>query len=225
MSNNLLGTFVFTKDPDDLWASVIDLQTFLKRAEETILSLADMRLLVEQASMLLEMFYVHMPLKRAMHAIRSDSAARLLKYRLAQMSEEQKMSQVSFHSEMTRIFTSTRDLHTNYFLPSPYNDKIAFLPFQIEEYFEDKQKKYIVSRLATGLDHPTFKPEAEVLYWNGIPIQKRNRANADQHAGSNSEASHARGLDSLTIRLMRRELPPDEEWVVIGYRSLNGEGA
>ena len=223
MTNNLLGTFVFTKDPDDLWASVIDLQTFLKRAEETILSLADMRLLVEQASMLLEMFYVHMPLKRAMHATDPIQRLRLLKYRLAQMSEEQKMSQVSFHSEMTRIFTSTRDLHTNYFLPSPYNDKIAFLPFQIEEYFEDKQKKYIVSRLATGLDHPTFKPEAEVLYWNGVPIRREIELNADQHAGSNSEASHARGLDSLTIRLMRRELPPDEEWVVIGYRSLNGE--
>ena len=43
------------------------------------------------------------------------------------------------------------------------------------------------------------------------------------HAGSNTEASHARGLDSLTIRSLKRELPPDEEWVIIGYRSLSGE--
>ena len=223
MTNNLLDNFVFTKDPDDLWAFVIDLRTFMKNSEQTILSLADMRLLVEQALMLLEMFYVHMPLKRAMHAIDPIQRLRLLKYRLAQMSEEQKISQTSFHSEMTRIFTSTRDLHTNYFLPFPYNDKIAFLPFQIEEYFEGRQTKYLVSRLVTGLVHPTFKREVEVLYWNGVPIEREIELNADRHAGSNIEASHARGLDSLTIRLMRRELPPDEEWVTIGYRSLSGE--
>jgi hypothetical protein len=114
---------------------------------------------------LLEMFYVHMPLKRAMHAIDPIQQLRLLKYRLAQMSEEQKMSEISFHNEMTTIFTSTRDLHTNYNLPMPYNDKIAFLPFQIEEFFVDEQRKYIVSRLAAGLDHPTFKPDT-ILEWS-----------------------------------------------------------
>jgi hypothetical protein len=222
MINNLLDNFVFTKDPHDLWDHVNDLRTFLTK-EETTISLVDMRLLVEQALILLEMFYVHMSLKRAMHAIDPIQRLRLLKYRLAQMSEEQKMSEISFHNEMTRIFTSTRDLHTNYFLPMPYNDKIAFLPFQIEEYFVDEQRKYIVSRLAAGLDHPTFKPEVEVLYWNGVPIKREIELNADRHGGSNAEASHARGLDSLTIRPMRRLLPPDEEWVVVGYRSLSGE--
>lgn len=138
-----------TKDPNEFWDQVTDLWTFLRSTEKAIISLADMRLLVEQALLLLEMFYVHMPLKRAMHAIDPVQRLRLLKYRLAQMSEEQKMSQVNFHNEMTKIFTSTRDLHTNYILPLPYNDRIAFLPFQIEEFFEDKQRKYIVSRLAT----------------------------------------------------------------------------
>lgn len=212
-----------TKDPNEFWDQVTDLWTFLRSTEKAIISLADMRLLVEQALLLLEMFYVHMPLKRAMHAIDPVQRLRLLKYRLAQMSEEQKMSQVNFHNEMTKIFTSTRDLHTNYILPLPYNDRIAFLPFQIEEFFEDKQRKYIVSRLATGLDHPTFKPEVEVLYWNGVPIEREIELNAERHSGSNTEASHARGLDSLTIRPMRLSLPPNEEWVVIGYRSPNGE--
>jgi C-terminal processing protease CtpA/Prc len=224
MINDLLGNFVFAKEPPDLWAHVIDLRTFLKTTEEEAkISLADMRLLVEQALILSEMFYVHMPLKRARHAIDPIQRLRLLKYRLAQMSEEQKMSQIRFHNEMTRIFTSMRDLHTNYFLPLPYNDKVAFLPFQIEEFFDDKQRKYIVSKLVTGSDHPTFKPEVEVLYWNGVPIEREIDLNADRHAGSNTDASHARGLDSLTIRPMRVSLPPDEEWVVIGYRSLNGE--
>src|SRR6476646_191192 len=129
-SNDLFGNFK-SKDRHELWDHVKDLQAFLKEAEKTTTSLSDMQLIVEQALILLEMFYVHMPLKRAMHAIDPVQRLRLLKYRLEQMSEKNKMDHLDFHSEMTRIFTSLRDLHTNYFLPEPYNNKIAFLPFQI----------------------------------------------------------------------------------------------
>jgi hypothetical protein len=222
LPDDFFGNFEF-KDRHELWDHVKNLQVFLKEAEQMTISLSDMQLIVEQGLILLEMFYVHMPLKRAMHAIDPVQRLRLLKYRLEQMSKENKMDQLDFHSEMTRIFTSLRDLHTNYFLPEPYNDKIAFLPFQIEECFEDNQRKYIVSRLAAGLDHPTFKPGSEIRYWNGVPIEREIYLNASLHAGSNNEASHSRGLDSLTIRLLKRELPPDEEWVIIGYRSLSGE--
>jgi hypothetical protein len=222
MGKELLRDFILPTGAPKWLAEVLKLQEFLKITEQMEISLADMRLLVEQALILLEMFYVHMPLKRAMYAIDPVQRLRLLKYRLAQMTEEQKMSQGRFHNEMTRIFTSLRDLHTNYILPVPYKDYVAFLPFQIEEFFDkDKQRKYIVSRLAAGLDHPTFKPGVEVLYWNGVPIEREVELNAERHAGSNAEASHARGLYSLTNRPMRRSLPPDEEWVVIGY-SLNG---
>lgn len=221
---NNLDNFTTSAQPAALWNNVGDLRTFLLQADkQTVISLSDMQLIVEQGLILLEMFYVHLPLKRAMHAIDPIQRLRLLKYRLAQMSEENKMNQFEFHRELTKIFTSTRDLHTNYFLPSPYNSVIAFLPFQIEEYFEGEQRKYIVSRLAAGLDHPTFNSGAEVTYWNGVPIERQIEINASLHAGSNTEASHAQGLDSLTIRPMRLELPPDEDWVTIGYRSLNGE--
>jgi hypothetical protein len=209
------------KGTKPLLADVVDLPTFLKTTGK--LSHADRQVLVEQALILLEMFYVHMPLKRAMHAIDPIQRLRLLKYRLAQMSEKQNMSEVSFHNEMTRIFTSLRDLHANYMLPLPYGDKVAFLPFQIEEYYEREQRKYIVSKLVSGFSHPTFKPGVEVQYWNGVPIEREVELNADRQAGSNLEARHARGLDSLTIRPMTVSLPPDEEWVVIGYRSLDGQ--
>jgi C-terminal processing protease CtpA/Prc len=179
-------------------------------------------LLVDEALLLLEMFYVHMPLKRAMHAIDPIQRLKLLKYQLAQVPEEQTLSEIRFHSEMTRIFTSLRDLHTNYLLPAPFNEKTAFLPFLIEEYFEDGNRKYIVSKLISGFDHPAFKVGVEVLYWNGVPIERAVEINADRQAGSNLEARHAQGLDNMTIRPMMISLPPDEEWVVIGYRSLDG---
>jgi hypothetical protein len=224
MTSDLLGDFVFLEKPPEWWVGVEDLRTFLK-GTTGVLSLSDMRVLVEQALMLLEMFFVHMPLKRAMHAIDPAQQLRLLKYRLDQMSDGQKISEIGFHKEMTKIFTSLRDLHTGYYLPSPYGTKEAILPFQIEDFFDEdnNQRKYIVSKLAAGIDHPTFKPGVEVLYWNGVPIEREVELNADRHAGSNIEARYARGLDSLTIRPIWRSLPPDEEWVAIRYRSLNGE--
>ncbi len=198
-----------------------DLRTFLKTTGK--LSIEDMILLVEQAQVLLEMFYVHMPLKRAMHAIDPIQRLRLLKYHLEQLPEGQEVSEIRFHSAMTKIFTSLRDLHTNYLLPFPFNEKTASLPFLIEEYFEGGQRKYIISKTAKGFNHPTFKPGVEVIYWNGVPFERAVELNADREAGSNLEAQHARGLNRMTIRPMFMSLPPDEEWVVVGYRSLNGK--
>ena len=74
-------------------ADIVELDKFLKTVGK--LSLADMQLLVEQALILLEMFYVHMPLKRAMHAIDPIQRLRLLKYQLAQMTEKRKDERIS----------------------------------------------------------------------------------------------------------------------------------
>ncbi len=198
-----------------------DLRTFLETTGK--LTRQDMLLIIKQAQLLLEMFYVHMPLKRAMHAIDPIQRLKLFKYRLEQLPEGKQVDETLFHSQMTKIFTSLRDLHTNYLLPAPYNGKIASLPFLIEEYFEDSQRKYIISKTAIGFDHPAFKPGVEVLHWNGIPIERAIELNGEREAGSNIEAQHARGLDRMTIRPMRMSLPPDEEWVVVGYRSSDGE--
>lgn len=203
------------------YAEITDLRTFLKTTGK--LSIEDMLLIVEQALLLFEMFYVHLPLKRAMYAIDPVQQLRLLKYRLEQIPEGQKEDEIRFHIEMIKIFASLHDLHTNYLLPAPFNDKAAFLPFLIEEYFEGDQRRYIVSKTATWFSHPTFKPGVEVIYWNGIPFDRAVELNAYWQAGSNPESQHALGLDSMAIRPLKSWLPPDEEWVVIIYRSLDGE--
>ncbi len=92
------------------YAGTTDLRTFLKTTGK--LSLADMRLLVEQALVLLEMVYVHMPLKRAMHAIDPVQRLRLLKYRLEQVPEKQTVSEIRFHSEMTKIWHQLNYRHS-----------------------------------------------------------------------------------------------------------------
>lgn len=221
----LLDSAAFVKDiPAEIkpaLADTTDLVTFLGTPGK--LTLEDEKLLVEQALVLLEMFYVHMPLKRAMHAIDPLQNLRLIQHQLAHIPDGQKMDEMRFHSQMLQVFTSLRDLHTNYLLPAPFNDKTAVLPFLIEEYFDNGSRKYIVSMVAASLNHPTFKPGVEILYWNGVPIERAIEINADHQAGSNPEARHARGLDSMTIRPLIFSLPPDELWAVIGYKSTAGE--
>ena len=100
---------------------------------------------------------------------------------------------------MSDIFHSVRDLHTNYLLPAPFNGKIAFLPFLIEEYFEDGEPTYLV--LATdrrASRRRGFAPGVEVTHWNGIPIARAVDVNAARFAGSNAAARRARGVESLT---------------------------
>jgi len=57
---------------------------------------------------------VHLPFKRAMHAIDPLQRLRLLRHRLAQLPDG------AFHAELLRIFVSLGDLHTNYILPDRY---------------------------------------------------------------------------------------------------------
>lgn len=202
-------------------ATTITLKQFLQ--QQTSFSLVERLKIVEQALLLLEDLYVHLPQKRAIYAVNPVQRLRLLQYHLNQTPEDQLPDALEFHAEMIDIFTSLRDLHTNYLLPLPYRDVTAYLPFLIEEYFDNGKPRYLVSKLLPGFQHPDFVEGVEVLYWSGIPIQRAIWLNAMRQAGSNPAARYARGLESLTIRPLIRSLPPDEEWVIIGYD--NGQKA
>jgi hypothetical protein len=79
--------------------------------QQAPLTVAQRRLLVDQARVLVENLYVHLPLKRAMHAVDPAQRLRLLAYRLQVLTDRE------FHAELLDIFISVRDLHTNYLLP------------------------------------------------------------------------------------------------------------
>jgi Peptidase family S41 len=191
------------------------LAQFLAGIPET--PLAERRSIVQQALLLVDDIYVHLPLKVAMHAVDPVQRLRLLGHRLDTYSN------VAFHREMLSIFSSLRDLHTNYFLPLPYNRNVAVLPFEIGEFFEGGKPKYVVTSVFAGLNDPHFKPGVAPTHWNGVPIDRAVEANADRFAGSNVAARHARGLQRLTVRPLAQSLPPDEEWVDLRFFAEDGQ--
>ncbi|MEK6303978.1 MAG: S41 family peptidase [Acidobacteriota bacterium] len=218
-------------------AAAMRLSTFLQSVEKRRrLSRKDRLRIVEQALLLLNMNYVHLPLKRAMHAVDPIQRLKLLRFRLLEMKESQMPSEMQFHQRMIEIFASTRDLHTMYLLPAPFKDQVAYLPFLIEQYFQTKKggrtEKFMVSRVVTefyqsipnaGPEVLSFEPGVEVLFWNGVPIKRAIEINGETQAGSNVEARFARGLDNLTIRPLETSLPPDEVWVDLTYRAKTGK--
>ena len=186
------------------------------------LTLAERKVIVEQALVLLEDNYVHLPLKSAMHAVNPVQRLRLLRARLERQTDATMDPERSFHTELSGIFHSVRDLHTNYLLPQPFAGKIAYLPFQIERCTDDGDTRYIVSRIASGVGAGTFTVGVQVTHWNGMPIDVAVAVNADRFAGSNRAARLARGVESLTVRSLRLHLPPDEEWVTVTYLDAAG---
>jgi C-terminal processing protease CtpA/Prc len=211
-------------------AKAVPLSKFLRDIKKRRgLSRRERLRILDQTILLLEMNYVHLPLKRAMHAINPLQRLKLLKYRLE--TERKMEDEMQFHHRLVEIFASLRDIHTSYLLPSPFRLQTAFLPFLIEQYYVDESDdRYLVSRVDLNHLKPErksevsfFKPGVEILYWNGIPIRRAIEMNGERQAGSNVEARFARGLDSLTIRPLRTSLPPNEEWVEITYRDLHGK--
>ncbi len=182
-----------------------------------LLSVAERQLLVDQALALSEQLYVHLPLKRAMHAVDPLQRLKLLRHHSANLTES------AFHAELISIFNSLRDLHTNYILPEPLRTRTAYLPFRIEDYFEGDERFYVVTEVKPGTEDKFFKRGVRVTHWNGTPIHRAVELNADREAGSNLDARHARGLGAMTIRWLAMSLPPDEEWVTVTF--LGSQGA
>lgn len=218
-------------------AAITPLSSFLKACEKRSgLSRRDRLRIVDQALLLLNMNYVHLPLKRAMHAVDPIQRLKLLRFRLLETKDSELPSERAFHQRMMEIFASTRDLHTMYLLPAPLKDHVAYLPFLIEQYFERNEKgeraeKFMISRVVkefyqsipnAGPEALAFEPGVDVLFWNGVPIRRAIELNGESQAGSNIDARFARGLDNLTIRPLETSLPPDEFWVNITYRSRTG---
>jgi hypothetical protein len=186
------------------------------------LTIDDRKLVVDQALILLEQNYAHLPLKMAMHAVNPVQRLRVLRTRLDHQVDSALDPEWQFHAEMSSIFHSVRDLHTNYLLPAPFAGKIAYLPFAVEKANDHGVDRYLITRIATDWSADHVEPGVEVTHWNGTPIATAVAINGALFAGSNQAANLARGLESLTIRPLVIQLPPVEDWVTVSFVGLDG---
>ncbi|MGH9134926.1 MAG: S41 family peptidase [Ilumatobacteraceae bacterium] len=163
---------------------------------------------------LLDGLYVHLPLKRAMYGIDPVQQLRRLHERARLMTDD------AFHRELGTILANLRDAHTAYIAPSPFLGSVARLPFLVEQFGPESEPGFLVSKVITELvDDPAFVEGVEILEWNGVPIADAVRRRGEVERGGRPDSAMARALDSLTLRPLGLGPPPDEEWVIVGYRT------
>ncbi|MEM9642325.1 MAG: S41 family peptidase [Pseudomonadota bacterium] len=175
---------------------------------------SDRLALLDQAILCLGNFYVHQTLKWTKHAVDPVQALRRLRRICGEMGD------LEFHIHVSRIFKSLRDIHTAYVLPQPYRRYVAILPFTVASYRPDPAgpRKVVVRDLLESLQHEYFQRGAEILTWNGIPIERAIRNEGAEESGSNPHAQYALGERMMTIRWLGSTLPPLADQVTLGYR-------
>jgi Peptidase family S41 len=164
--------------------------------------------------------YAHLPAKRAAYATDPVQALTLLRRRAADLSDTE------FNRAVSAIITRLRDAHTRYIGPSTLRDQVAVLPFLVEQYGPESRPRYLVSKINTdAIDDPEFQPGIELEAWNGAPFTRAVETHADVETGGRSDSRRARALESLTFRALDYGPPPDEHWVIVGYRTKRGRKA
>ncbi|GII56798.1 hypothetical protein Pth03_51870 [Planotetraspora thailandica] len=204
---------------DHTLGAVHEMPEIRKAVQTSPLTLADRRLLIDQAAVVIEGLYAHLPHKRAMYAIDPGQRLRLLRGRLPTLSD------AAFHAELVKIFTQLRDGHTEYVLPEAYQGPVAFLGIRLERCWDGETARHLVTARygkLTGDEH--LVPGVEVTHWNGMPIEMAVARNAEREFGGNSAARDARGLQAMAIRPFVTSSMLDEDWVDLRYVTQAGEG-
>jgi len=174
--------------------------------------------LVDGVERVIEGVFAHLPLKRARYGVDPVQRLRILRTQVDQLSSYE------FHIELADVVTRLRDAHTRYAGPASLATKVAALPFLVEMFGSSAAPTYVVTRVGAGLD-AAFKPGVVLEFWNGVPIDKAVRRHADEEVGGRPDSQRAWSVQSLTLRSLQYGPPPDEYWVVIGYRSTAADGA
>ena len=173
--------------------------------------------IIDALSQVLDGVYAHLPLKRSLYGFDVVRGLEHLRMQLPTMSDLQ------FHRELTSLINHLRDAHTQYQGPWTVKDPVASLPFLVESFGPEDNPSYVVSKVdrRSVKDHH-FVRGVVLDYWNGIPFDRALDLHAEGETGGRPDSRRARALESLTFRSLEYSPPPNEEWVVIGYRDKDG---
>lgn len=172
--------------------------------------------LIDGIRRVLEGVFAHLPLKRARYGFDPVQRLSILRTQVDELPDD------AFHFELADIVTRLRDAHTRYAGPASLEGKVAVLPFLIEMIGSVDNPTYIVTKVGRGLES-SFEPGVTLEYWNGIPIDRAVQVHSDREVGGRPDTARAWAVQSLTFRSLQYDPPPDEHWVIVGYRTAGGQ--
>ncbi|HEX5075924.1 MAG TPA: S41 family peptidase [Gemmatimonadaceae bacterium] len=173
---------------------------------------------IDALCLVLDGVYSHLPLKRSLYGFDVIRGLEHLRQQVPIVTDLQ------FHRELTLLINRLRDAHTQYTGPWTVEEPVASLPFLVEAFGPTTQSQYVVSKVDRRSVHdPHFTPGVALDHWNGVPFDRAVELHAESQTGGRPDARRARALESLTFRALDYGPPPNEEWVVIGYRDKQGK--
>jgi hypothetical protein len=194
-----------------------DLRTARLRSGSGVLDGGERLQVVDALLAVIEGCYAHLPAKRAAYASNPVQALALLRRRATELTDAE------FHLATAGIVTGLRDAHTRYIGPASLEGAVAVLPFLVEQYGPEDAPHFLVSKVnAAAVDDPDLTVGCRLESWNGVPFARAVEVHADRETGGRPDARRARALESLTFRALQYGPPPDEDWVVVGYRTARG---
>jgi hypothetical protein len=173
-------------------------------------TLAERRRIVEQLRIALLDFYVFFERKKSIYGFDPVRALELLAGSIETIFD------ADFHQAIVQLIARCKDRHVKFIGKAPFGVS-AVIPFAIEQCFQAGAALYVVTKFDTGFQPKYLKIGAIVTHWNGVPIEKFIKLNANIFDGGNEAASLARCLAFLTHRPLGRFGPPFDEWVDLRF--------
>ena len=177
--------------------------------------------LLDGIERVMEGVYAHLPLKRARYGVDPLQRLRILR------SQADTLSDQAFHLDLADALASLRDAHTAYMGPRALEDTTAVLPFQLEMYGPPDAPTYLITKVVQHrlrrIDR-RFEAGVQVVSWNGVPIDRAVERWSDTAWGGRSDTRRVAALQTMTLRPLRFGPPPDEHWVIVGYRQTDARG-
>lgn len=169
--------------------------------------------IVDALSQVLDGVYAHLTLKHSLYGFDVVRGLDSLRQQLPTMSD------LEFHRELTTLMNRLRDAHTQYQGRWTGEKPVTSLPFLVESFGPTADPKYVVSKVdMRSVRDRHFRKGVTIEYWNGIPFDRAVELHAEYETGGRPDARRARALESLTFRSLEHAPPPNEEWVILGYR-------
>jgi hypothetical protein len=207
---------------------VVPISDFFQAAEQNRTSIEDRKAILDQATLMFDHLYPHMPFKTELYHFTHPSD--YLNQNV--LPNIDTLGETEFHAQMTSAFSLVRDAHTLYGLPSPFRRAVAFLPFQMRPHLVNKAGwRFVVTTIMNsqpdaGFGHAYFGPGAEVVGWGELATLD-HLSRTEQHLpGGNYFASFARSAIHSTLRpLVFVQLPFADETpaATIYYRAPGGD--
>lgn len=177
------------------------------------------KLVLDQARLILEQLYVHQRIKTADFG----PTANPIPYLNQLESELTNISTIEFHQRLSAIFYRLRDLHTLYYLPSPYACYQSFLPFALKEVKDQNGKEVIaVSEVGDDPDVVKYFPAnfnvkvGDILTkYDGLDVEQAISRQMTRSLGANPSAARRNAILGLKFLQHNLDFLPQKDSIPV----------